>query len=187
MGKTKTNVANNIKLRDTPNDVVYTPFRVIRNHLEYIKNDINEISETPIIYEPFSGDGRYVRKIKKHFPNSIIHDTEIQKGTDFFEFNEKIDCIITNPPYSILGKVFDKIIQLKPSYVSLLIGCINFTNNRIKLMNDNGYYLKSIYQLKIQNWFANSIIVNFSNKIDKNVIDFHHTYFKLKDEDSDDE
>jgi len=111
MVKTK-NVANNIKLRDNPNDVVYTPFRVIRLHLEYIKNDIDENS---IIYEPFSGDGRYVRKINKHFPNSTIYETEIQKGSDFFEFNKEIDCIITNPPYSILNKVFDKIIQLKPS------------------------------------------------------------------------
>lgn len=163
--------------KNKPNDRVYTPLRLVNTHIDYIK-DLIEFGD--VIYEPFAGDGRYVKALREKFPNNQIEQTEIDNGENFFEFNESVDVIISNPPYSCMDKVLEHSIKLKPRIISYLIGFINFTPKRILYMNDNGYFLEKIFICKVREWFSLTSIVVFSNKINKNCIDFDRVEYNIK-------
>jgi hypothetical protein len=158
------------------NDTFYTPLALVDRHIEHIK-DLIEFGD--VIYEPFAGKGFYVSALREKLPNQI-EQTEIDNGTNFFEFNESIDVIISNPPYSCMDKVLEHSVKLNPRVISYLIGYLNFTPKRITYMNDNGYFLERIYFCKVRGWFGISSIITFSNKIKKNCIDFDRVEYNSK-------
>lgn len=164
-------ITHNIKSRKEANDKFYTPLSLVKIHLERIK----DIPGNSIIFEPFYGEGAYYNEMIKIFPNCAIKYTEIDKGLDFFEYTEKVDYIISNPPYSIINKVLEHSISLKPKIISYLIGFHNLTANRIEYMNANGYYISDFHLTKVFKWYGMSLIVTFSNEIDKNIISFDRT------------
>lgn len=156
-----------IQKRDKPNDKFYTPLSLVKIHLSKFC-----IDKESIIYEPFYGKGVYYNEMRNVFPYCEIKFTEIDMGLDFFEFNEKIDYIISNPPYSIIDKVLEKSILLKPKIISYLIGFGNITTKRIEYMNKNGYFITDFHLTKVWKWYGMSLIITFSNLIDKNIIEF---------------
>jgi hypothetical protein len=168
-------IAKNIQKREKANDKIYTPIKLVKTHLEFMKKFIKD---NDILYEPFAGDGRIVNAMSEIFPKNIIRQTEIDVGTNFFDFNENIDCIISNPPYSILDNIFKKSIELKPRIISYLIGVMNLTPKRVRMMNENKYFIKHIYLCKVNGWFGNTIIITFGNDINENKIDFGLESFK---------
>ncbi len=168
-------IGKNIQQKEKANDKIYTPINLVKTHLGFMKKFIKN---DDILYEAFAGDGRYVNAMREMFCKNEIKQTEIDDGTNFFEFNEKVDCIISNPPYSILDNVFKKSIELKPRIISYLIGQMNLTPKRVRMMNDNGYFIKHIYLCKVNGWFGMSCIITFGNDIDENVIDFGIESFK---------
>ena len=99
-------ISHNIMNRKKPNDKFYTPLELVKIHLSKFKN----IPDDSVILEPFYGEGVYYNEMKNCFPNCILKYTEIDLNLDFFEFTEKVDYIISNPPYSIINKVLDFII-----------------------------------------------------------------------------
>jgi len=145
-------ISHNIKKRDTANDIFITPLELSKKQIDMI-----EYTENDIWYDPFKNSGSYYNQ----FPNENKVWTEILENKDFFEFNEKVDIICSNPPYSILNKVFEKSIELKPRVISYLIGVGNLTNRRIELMNNNGYGLTKMYWTKVFKWYGMSCIVVF--------------------------
>jgi DNA modification methylase len=168
------NTTRAIRYRKTPNDAIYTPPELVTHHLGYIKEHVNP---NDVIYDPFYGDGRYYNSFKNHFTENTYEYTEIEMGLDFFDFNKSVDVIVSNPPYSILDKVFEKCIELKPHTISFLIGHINLTPKRMEMMNNAGYYLCKSYITQVHKWFGRSIIVVFTNKQKTNCIDFdRNTY-----------
>lgn len=70
-------------------DVVYTP----RNISQGI---INHLNPKGICLDPCKGDGAFY----DYLPESKVY-CELQEGTDFLHFENKVDWIIGNPPYSI--------------------------------------------------------------------------------------
>lgn len=157
------------------NDKKYTPYLLVDRYIEHIKD---LVETTDIIYEPFAGDGRIVNALREKFPNNKIEETEIDNGTNFFEFNESVDIIISNPPYSCIDTVLSHSIALKPRVISYLIGMINFSPKRVTYMNDNGYYIDRILFCRVRNWFGITSIITFSNKIKKNCIDVDRFEYK---------
>ena len=90
------------------NDVVYTPNSVA-------KTIIDHFQPTGVILDPCRGDGAFHR----HMPGS--HYCEIAEGKDFFKWTDKVDWIVSNPPYSVYRdwllhsfKVADNIVYLIP-------------------------------------------------------------------------
>jgi len=72
-----------------PSDIVYTP--------DIVAADI--VSFFPICLpclDPCAGDGVFL----KHLPQGADY-CEIMEGKDFFDYHNKIDWIVGNPPYSI--------------------------------------------------------------------------------------
>jgi hypothetical protein len=170
----KTN--DNIKKRETPNDVFYTPINLVKLHLNFVKE---YLGENDIIYDPFFGSGNYFNTYAEVFDkNNTFEYSEIEMGKDFFEYDKNVNMIVSNPPYSIIDRVLEKSVSLNPHTISYLIGCNNLTAKRIEYMNKNGYYLSKIHFTKVFKWFGMSFIVVFTKKATKNCIDYDRTVWR---------
>lgn len=168
--------AKTIALKEKANDVFYTPLPLVKKHLEFIKEYVDE---QDIILDPFYGSGNYYNSFSQIFnKNNTFDFTEINLGLDFFEYNKNISICVSNPPYSIIDKVLEKSISLKPHTISYLIGQNNLTCKRIEYMNNNGYYLSKIHFTKVWKWFGMSMIVVFTTKIKKNCIEYDRDIWK---------
>tara|TARA_Y100000296_G_scaffold33220_1_gene38461 strand:+ start:2270 stop:2746 length:477 start_codon:yes stop_codon:yes gene_type:complete len=90
------------------NDKIFTPQWVVEDMVKYF-------SPHGKILDPCRGDGAFTNVI----PNVLW--CEIDEGVDFFNWSDKVDWIISNPPFSKLRKfilhsfkVSDNIVFLVP-------------------------------------------------------------------------
>ena len=162
----KTN--DKIKKRTIPNDIFITPLQLAKNHIDMITYNNDDIW-----YDPFKNNASYYNQ----FPNENKLWSEILDGKDFFEFNENIDIICSNPPYSLMDKVLKKSIELNPHTISYLIGINNLTTKRIEYMQNAGYYITKIHFTKVYKWFGMSVIVIWE-KNKNGIIDYDRTIWK---------
>tara|TARA_R110002050_G_scaffold167471_1_gene298264 strand:- start:107 stop:607 length:501 start_codon:yes stop_codon:yes gene_type:complete len=156
---TKSNTSHNIKQRETPNDVFITPLKLAKYNIDMI-----EYKEDDVWYDPFKNNGSYYNQ----FPNENKKWSEILEEKDFFTFDEKVDIICSNPPYSMINKVLEKSVELNPRIISYLIGVNNLTAKRMEYMENNGYYITKIHICKVFKWYGMSMIVVWEK--DKNPI-----------------
>ena len=160
---------DNIKKRENPNDIFITPLGLAKLHIDSIKANKNEIW-----FDPFRNNGAYYNQ----FPTENKKWTEILDGKDFFLFNEHIDILCSNPPYSIIDKVLDKCIELQPRVISFLIGFFNLTTKRIEKMEKAGYIIKYFHLTKVYKWFGMSVIVNWEKSNDNSCINYDRIIWK---------
>lgn len=94
----------------TANDKIYTP-------VETAKTIISKFDLYGKVLDPFRGGGAFY----DNYPNTVTKDwCEIDLGKDFFEYNEKVDWIVSNPPYSIFGEVLKHSMELADNIVYLI-------------------------------------------------------------------
>ena len=79
-----------------PADIVYTPLHVS-------KGIIKELNPKGKCLDPCKGDGAFY----DYLPDGADY-CEIREGKDFFNYNEKVDWVIGNPPYSIFEDFLKK-------------------------------------------------------------------------------
>lgn len=161
-------ISHSIKKRETPNDVFITPLPLAKKQIDFIKSDENDIW-----FDPFKNNGSYYNQ----FPTEKKVWAEILEGRDFFEFNEKVDIICSNPPYSMIDNVLKKCIELQPKVISLLIGVNNLTCKRIEELNKNNYGLTILHFCKVFKWFGMSVIVQFELG-KENIVSYDRTVWK---------
>jgi len=77
----------------TPNDVVMTNPETAKWIVDYFRP---QFSEYDSFLEPAAGLNAFYNVLPGN-----KHRTEISDGLDFFDFNEKVNWVITNPPFSI--------------------------------------------------------------------------------------
>ena len=118
-----TKTSTKIKKREKPNDIFLTPITLSKKHISLI-----DFKEDEMWLDPFRNSGNYFN----HYPNNNKLWCEILDDKDFFNFNEKVDIICSNPPYSIIDKVLEKSRELNPRIISYLIGVNNLTTKRIE-------------------------------------------------------
>lgn len=92
--------------------------------------------------EPCKGEGAFIRA----FENFGISPEwcEIDQGKDFFEYKEKVDWIITNPPFSILSDFLEHSLKSADNVVFLCLGNALFFKKRIRLINQANFGFKEI-------------------------------------------
>jgi hypothetical protein len=139
-----------IKHRENPNDVFITPLALAKTNIDMI-----ETKEEWCWYDPFKNSGSYYNQ----FPTENKKWSEILENKDFFEFNEKVDVICSNPPYSMINRVLEKSVELKPKVISYLLGINNLTAKRMEFMETHGYYITKIHMCKVFKWFGMSVAV----------------------------
>ena len=168
-------INSKIKKRKTANDVFYTPIPLVKIHLELLRQ---YVGDNDLIYDPFFGTGNYYNTYKEYFPSNRFEFSEIELGKDFFNYNTNVDVIVSNPPYSMIDKVFEKSVSLNPHTISYLIGQNNFTCKRVAFMNHHGYFLDKVYFTKVFKWFGMSVICVFTKKSVRNCIEYDRTVWK---------
>ncbi len=164
----KSITSHNIKQRETPNDVFITPLKLAKYNIDMI-----EYNKDEIWYDPFKNNGSYYNQ----FPNENNKWSEILEERDFFTFDEKVDIICSNPPYSMINKVLEKSVELKPRIISYLIGINNLTPKRLEYMENNGYYITKLHMCKVFKWYGMSMIVVWERE-KKGIISFDRVVWR---------
>jgi len=161
--------SHKIKKRDKPKDIFLTPIKLAKSHIDMI-----EFKEDEVWYDPFKNTGNYYNQ----FPNDNKKWTEIIDNKDFFTFDEKVDIICSNPPYSMIDAVLKKSITLNPRIISYLIGVNNLTPRRIEYMEKAGYFITKLHLLKVYEWYGMSYIVEWE-KDKKPIINYDRIVWKV--------
>jgi len=154
--------SRNIKKKDKPNDIFITPLSLAKKQIDMINHN-----EDDVWLDPFKNSGNFYNQ----YPTDKREWCEILDGKDFFEYNNDIDIICSNPPYSCIDDVLKKSVELKPRVISYLIGMGNLTAKRIEYMENNNYGLTKIHMCKVYKWYGMSFIVQFE-KDEKHIISY---------------
>jgi hypothetical protein len=164
--------ANLIRKREVANDKFYTPESLVKIHLELVRP---HLYEGDLILEPCRGKGAYYNLFYTYFPTQEYDWCEIDDGRDFFNYKGNPDVIITNPPFSLLKKMIERMIELKPRVISLLLNAYAMTPCRIRTFNAAGYYIVEYHLTRVNRWFGCSVVVVLSREGSKNLIGFDVT------------
>ena len=145
-------VATKIKTnKNKDKDKVYTPKEVANDCIDKIRY---KIKPTDHLYEPFFGKGVFYDL----FGNNPKSFTEIDLGLDFFEIYDDVetDYIITNPPYSIMTEIIEKMLKMKNlKGFGLLVNNLTLTPPRLEKIEAGGFHATELYIFKIHSWFGN--------------------------------
>jgi hypothetical protein len=116
------------------NDRIYTP--------DYLAKEIVKRYEpTGRILEPCCGEGAFL----KYMPAADW--CEIDKGRDFFDYKEKVDWIITNPPYSKYRDFLRHSFEIADNVVFLQFINAFFMRKRVSIMVEMEFEIKDMWYL----------------------------------------
>lgn len=163
------NINHSIMNRTNPNDIFITPLELAKKHIDSIKH-----KPTDIWYDPFKNNGSYYNQ----FPSENKRWSEILENRNFFDFNEPVDVICSNPPYSLMDEVLKKSIELNPRVISYLIGVNNLTTRRIQIMENAGYKITYLHLMKVYKWFGMSAIVVWEKTENASIISYDRIVWK---------
>jgi len=135
------------KVAGSGNDEFYTPLYAIEPIKKYIKPNST-------IWCPFdTEESIFVKEFKKIGHNVIA--THIENGEDFFKIKiPKCDYIISNPPYSIKGEVFDRLFEINIPF-AMLVGVVGLfeSQKRFNMFKENEFEI--MYMNKRVSYFKN--------------------------------
>ena len=163
------NISHNIKKRDNPNDVFITPLELAKKHISFITP-----REGEIWYDPFKNDGSYYNQ----FPSENKKWSEILEGKDFFTFDEHVDILCSNPPYSCIDKVIEKSISLQPRVIGLLLGIGNLTARRMEMLENAGYNMTKLHLCKVYKWYGMSACIVWEKSETPSIISYDRVVWK---------
>ena len=103
-------------------DTVYTPDDVARDIVEFYQ-------PTGKCLDPCRGEGAFY----KFLPQGSDW-CEVREGRDFFQYNHRVDWIISNPPYSVFSQFLRHSFNVADNIVYLIP--VNKAFNSFKMMKD---------------------------------------------------
>ena len=122
------------KIAGSGNDEFYTPEYAIEPLFSYISTEA-------VIWCPFDTEDSYFVKMFRARGNRVIA-THLNNGQDFFlyEPHEHYDYIISNPPYSLKNKVFERLFSLKKKF-AVLVGVVGIfeSQKRFSIFKENDF------------------------------------------------
>jgi hypothetical protein len=148
----KNKIGNGIQGRKIANDKIYTPKPVALKMIEMC-----ELKEGDTVLDPSYGGGVFYDNL----PEFVDKDyCEIEQDKDFFDYNERVDCIVGNPPYSLWDKWLDHTMKITDKFC-YVFGILNLTDRRLRKIIDNGFGITKIHLVCIDWWFGNSYLILF--------------------------
>ena len=126
--------------KNTPDkDIVMTP-------VETAVDVINHFAPTGTILDPCRGTGAFY----DNFPTTCKKDwCELSEGKDFFDYNNKVNWIITNPPWSKIRPFIIHSMTIANDIVYLISINHYSTKARLRLIHENGFRIQEIYCVKM--------------------------------------
>jgi hypothetical protein len=132
-----------------------TPENLAKELIKFIP-----LSSNDYLLEPFRGQGAFYN----NFPENIKKDwSEIREGKDYkdYDFNtNKIDWVISNPPFRIDKKnafwlLVDFYSQKVNKGIAFLVNdsCLSsLTPLRLQILKDRGFYINKIVVCSVKKW-----------------------------------
>lgn len=134
------------EVANSGNDEFYTPRYAIKPILKYIPNGSK-------VWCPFdSKESLFVAMLSEKGCDVVY--THISDGQDFFKHFEECDYIVSNPPYSIKGEVFQRLFELKKPF-AMLVGVVGLfeSKKRFEMFRNNEFEI--MYLSKRVAYFKN--------------------------------
>ena len=137
------------------------------------------IQETDIVLEPFKGGGSFYNQ----FPKCNKCYCEKDENIDFFNWQDKVDWIISNPPFKILidNKPTNGLIPIIEHSMTITSKGFGYLVNhrlfnaltvrRLRLWKDQGFIITYIKVYEIKKWFGRYFFILFE-KNKKGILDF---------------
>lgn len=139
------------KAKNRKYDIYYTPLKLAKEII-----DIVPLAENDTVLDPFRGKGAFYDQYPENV-NKLW--CEISDGRDFFEFNEEVDWIISNPPFSKLNDVLEHTLNVCKKGFCYIMGVLNLTNNRVKYIKNHGFNLTFLEIANVREWHLFSCCV----------------------------
>ncbi len=121
------------EVANSGNDEFYTPRYAVKPLLKYIPKGTK-------IWCPFdTKDSLIVDEFREH--GCMVSHTHLKEGQDFFKIPlVPCDYIISNPPYSKKGEVFERLFSLKLPF-AMLVGVVGLfeSEKRFSLFSSNKF------------------------------------------------
>lgn len=118
-----------IPVKNSPDkDIVMTPKELAQEILDHFK-------PSGSVLDPCCGNGAF----------TIDKWCEISKGKNFFDWNEKVDWIITNPPWSKFKEFLEHGMKIADNIVYLVTINHFLTKARLRLIKEHGFGIKEFF------------------------------------------
>jgi len=114
-------------------DEYYTPPYAVEPILKYIQNNAT-------VWCPFDTEHSHFVKMLRAQGNTVVL-SHIEDGHDFFFYEpEAYDVIVSNPPYSEKGRVFERLFSLRKPF-AMLVGVVGIfeSQKRFQMFRDNPF------------------------------------------------
>jgi hypothetical protein len=120
-------------------DCIQTPRRVAGALIQHFY-------PTGKILEPCKGEGNFIKEIEEGIDQDFyeLDWCEIIDGKDFFNYNKKVDWIITNPPYSKLRRFLQHSLEIADNIVFLTTINHLWLRARIRDIEEADFGIKEI-------------------------------------------
>ena len=121
------------KVAGSGNDEFYTPRYAIEPILKYIGND-------KIVWCPFDTEESLFVKMLQEKDIKVIY-SHLNENKNFFEYKpDNYDLIVSNPPYSIKGEVFERLFDLGKPF-AMLVGVVGLfeSQKRFEMFRANQF------------------------------------------------
>ena len=122
------------KVAGSGNDEFYTPEYAVAPIMKYIKK------QGATIWCPFDTEKSLFVKMFREAGYNVIA-THIQNGDDFFQIDvPRCDYIISNPPYSMKSKVFNRLFEINIPF-AMLVGVVGLfeSQERFEMFRDHSF------------------------------------------------
>jgi len=171
---------SDIQRRDTPNDCVYTPEPLAIYHIQKVATMYaNDLIGSEWL-DPFKGGGVYYN----NYPWGVVKSwCEIDEGVDFFDYDGSPEFVVSNPPYSKMRRVLDKLFDLSPRVISLLVCQSAVTPPRVALLYEAGYVMvnQEIMSVKDFGFGIISIVTFEKSSSAKSVLEFNRINWRKEE------
>ena len=137
-------IASLSKARKSKNDVFYTPDDLADDCMSLI-----HISENDVLLDPFYGQGAFYNRFPARNPKDWC---EIEMQRDFFEYQNEVDWIISNPPFSKMTKVLNHCAKICRKGFGLIMSCFHMQPNRFNKLEEMGFVATKIHLFKCPSW-----------------------------------
>lgn len=114
------------------NDEFYTPKYAVEPILKYV-------DKSKVVWCPFDTEESIFVKQLNDRGNTVIN-THITQGQDFFTTDINCDIILSNPPYSMKGQVFERLFELGKPF-AMLVGVVGLfeSQKRFNMFKENSF------------------------------------------------
>ena len=136
------------------NDDIHTPLQVAK-----LMIDLCDLQPGQKVLDCCFGGGVFYN----NYPDFVEKDyCDINQGKDFFDWDTKVDWVISNPPYSKWDAWLEHTMKICDNFC-YIFGFMNFSERRLNRIFLNGFGLVKLHVCSVDWYFGRSIIGVFKS------------------------